>query len=463
MQKLIDIPGNDSQAAGLLESGVFPSLPAKHQKLWLSGSNVRFVDRSAEKAKGIFPLGQVGADIVGMTQAFVEGEKRVYFATGSSVFKFANGGTVALLDTFTGSKWSLLPWGAWLLATNDVDPVQVSKNINSMVPLANVPVSHARIIRKLGNRPIIFYGQEMAWPRTTDIEYWTTPDPTGRAGNFFIRDLDSDVVAVEPMGEALAFYTKNKMGLIQFIGGTSVYGTKVRLEGIGAIGLNAVIPVGARHYGMSATGIWVTDGSSFDYIDPPAVNRLIDSTIDHDNGDAVVGVHVQDRTTVEWHFKDGQGNIHGVGYNYGNGSWQLFSLGVTAAIPQEVFDNPIAAAGEEWGEYDKSDDVGAQAMFSSLTSGAFDAGEANRFKWWDMVQLNIEKTGNVEIRFGLHQEEKFGSHPNDEWLDWQPLSRENWIQRESVYLTMEIRSQEFGTSWRLGGLSVWGEPAGLVQ
>lgn len=461
MQKLIDLPGEN---AGIIESGIYPSLPAKQQKLWLDASNVRFVDRGAEKARGIFPLeSAVGADVIAMTQAFVTGEKRVYYATAGDVRKYANGGSVVLQSGFSSAHWSMIPWGSWLLATNDIAAVQVCKNTPSMVPLAGVPVSHARIIRKLGNRPIIFYGQEMAWPRTTDIEYWTTPDPTGRAGNFFIRDLDSDVVAVEPMGEALAFYTKNKMGLIQFIGGTSVYGTKVRLEGIGAIGLNAVIPVGARHYGMSATGIWVTDASTQQYIDPPAVNKFIDANLDRTKGDRVVGVHVQDRTTVEWHFRDSNDNIHGVALNYANGAWQHFNMGITAAIPQEVFDNPLAAAGAMWGEYDKSDDLGANTMLSSILSGPFDAGEANSYKWWDMVRLNIESEGTLEIRFGLHKQEEFGKDANDEWLPWVPLQRENYIQRESVYLSMEIRSNTFGVSWRLGGLSVWGELAGLVQ
>jgi hypothetical protein len=464
VKELIAIPGRDPAAAGLIEFGIFPSLPAKQQRLWDNASNVRFGDRGAEKAKGISALASVAGNVSGMAQAFVEGKQRVYLGTATTFYRYQDGDTITLGDTFTSGRWSIIPWGEWVLAVNGVDPVQVDKDTGTMVPLAGVPVTTARIIRKLAQRPIIFNGQDAYWPRATDIEYWTTPDPTGRAGSMFIRDLDSDVVAVEPLGEFLAYYTKNKMGLISFIGGQDVYGFKNRLEGIGAIGLNAVIPVGQKHWGLSANGIWLTDGSGFQYMDAPALNRFLDDHMDKTRGDDVYGVHIKDRTSVEWHFPGPDNHMHCVGVNYSNNAWYHLHMELTAAISQEVFDFPLAAReGGEWGLYDNTNDIGTATMTSSLTTGGFDAGEANRYKWWDKVQVNIEKAGAVEVRFGLHSTPTMGETASDEWLDWRPLELDNWIQRESVYLTMHIRSTALNVSWRIGGLSVWGEMAGYVS
>lgn len=467
MDKLIDIPGNDPSLANVLEGGLGTSLPAKQQKLWLFATNVRFVDKGVEKAKGIEPLASVAGPISCVTQAFVDGEKRAYFGTATAIYKYADGDTGPLRETFTGGRWSMVPWGTWLLATNGVDKPQIWKNTGSMADWAGVPVTAARIVRKLSQRPILFAGQTAYWPRATNIEYFTTPDPEGRAGSSFIRDLDSDIIAVEPLGEFLAYYTNNKMGLVTFIGGQDVYGFKNRITGIGAVGLNAIIPVGQIHYGMSTTGIWRTDGSSSLYFDNPMMNRYLDTTLDRTRGDEVVGVHIKDRTTVEWHYPGIDDTVHCVSFNYSNGAWTHLALGVTAAGEQEVFDYPIAASGTDWGMYDKTDDVGSTIMASELTSGGFDAGSAHHYKWWDKVELYLTKVGNLEVRFGLHLTETMGETAivggwNDYWTEWAPASRENWIQAESVYLTMQLRTTGLSNSWRLGGFSVWGNLAGRI-
>lgn len=452
----------------LIQSGIKPSLPAIQDKLWKDASNVIFGDQSAEKAKGIQYLGSTVGNITGMAQAFVSGQQRVYLGTATKLYRYANGTTTTLTGTFTGQRWSMLPWGTWLLAVNGVDVPQVCKDTTTAVAWANVPTAAlgAKIVRKLAERPLLFYGQEVAWPRATDIEAWATPDPTGRAGNFFIRDLDSVVVAVEPLGDVLVFYTKNKMGFATFLGGQLIYGFKIKLEGFGAFGLNSVIPVGARHFGMGPKGFWVTDGSGWDDIGRPDINRYVTNHVDPARGDDVVGIHVKDRSMVEWFFPGLDNVVHGFGYNYKTGAWQHLHLPITAGLPAEVFDNPLAAAGQVWGLFDSTDNIAGNPLVSSLTSGPFDAGLPNNYKHWDMVQLNIESAGLVEVRFGLHRFETFGNDATDAWTAWTPLTRENWLGTgglDSVYLTMELRSTAVDTNWRLGGLAVHGEEAGATQ
>lgn len=463
MQKLLEV--KDGQA---IASGMKKSTPAVQPRLWADGSNILFANNGVEKMKGIANLGSVDHTVVTMSQAFVDEQQRAYLGTHDRLYVYANGVSTIVGTGFTGTRWSFVTWGAWLLATNDMDPVQVWKDAGSANALGNVPVGHARIIRKLAERPIIFYAQSAAWPAATDIENWTPGDPTTNAGDFFIRDLDSDIVAVEPLGEQLAFYTKNIMGFVSFIGGTSVYGFKPALEGIGAIGMNAVVAVGARHFGMGVNGFWFTDGSSYTYLDAPDVNRDFQARIDVSRGDEVVAVHVQQRTTVEWFFRTLSDTIAGYGYNYTNGAWSPLDIPVTAAISQDVFDKPLAATGMAWGLFDSTDDLSGSILTSSVTSGAFDAGQPANFKWWDMVEINVEMAGSVEVRFGLSYTEKFGDTGaidgwgGDEWLAWNALARRNYIQREAPYITMQIRTTGLASSWRIGGLSVYGSIAGAI-
>lgn len=480
MQRLVEI--KDPAA---LESGIFPSLAPNQLALWRTAENVLFVDGAAEKSTGVQELHAVGAPIIALAQAYAEGEQRAYFAKADTVYKWNEvDGETILRTGFTGGRWSMIPWGTWLLAVNGVDNNQIYKDgaALSMVDWANMPAGaqQATIVRKLANRPILFKGQTLTWPRVTDVEYFTTPDPTGNAGDLFVRDLDSDFIAAEPFGEQLAFYTENKMGLISFIGGTSVYGAKIRLEGIGAISLNAVIPVGAKHYGMARDGVWVTDASSYRYLDQPAVNRYLNGSdpatgvpfpwsMDPDLTDSVVGVHAKDKEMVQW-FYDSRETVgdppepirRGIGYNYTKGSWHALKMPVTAVAPQEAFPKALVALGQFFGLYDTGWNLGSDPMVATLQTAPFDAQEVGRYKWWDMVEVHW--TGDpIEVRFGLHRREVFGDDLNDEWTAWTTLARENWIQRESVFLTMELRSTALDATFRVGGVAVWGEVAGWAQ
>lgn len=478
MKKLAEI-----KDPALLESGIFPSLAPNQTALWRTAENVLFVDGAAEKSPGVVQLHAVGAPIVALSQAFVEGEQRAYFAKADTVYKWnAVDGETILKTGFTGSRWSMIPWGTWLLAVNGIEDAQIYKNGGAltMANWAGVPdaAKKATIVRKLALRPILFKGQIAYWPRVTDIEYWTTPDPTGNAGNLQFRDLDSDVVAVEPFGEQLAVYTQNKMGLFSPVGGTFVYGFKMRLEGIGAIALNAVVPVGAKHYGMSRDGIWVSDGSSFQYLDQPAVNRYLDGkdpdtqvpypwSMDPDLTASVAGLHVKDKGMVQWFYDSNEVVAslpvrRGVGYNYAKGTWHALKMPVTAVAAQEAFAKPLVALGQFFGLYDSGVNLGPNPMATFLQSMPFDAGEVGRYKWWDQVEVHW--TGAApEVRFGLHRHEEFGDDPSDRWTDWTTLARVNWVQQESVYLTMEIRSTTLDTTFRVGGVAVWGEPAGWTE
>lgn len=479
MQKIAEIKEPE-----LLESGIFPSLAPNQTALWRTAENVLFVDGAAEKSPGVELLHTVGAPITAMAQAYAEGEQRAYFAKADTMYKWNmdDGETILRTGFSPSGRWSMIPWGTWLLAVNGVDNNQIYKNggASTMADWANMPADaqKATIVRKLANRPILFKGQTFTWPRVTDIEYFTTPDPTGNAGNLFVRDLDSDFIAVEPFGEQLAFYTENKMGLISFIGGTSVYGAKPRLEGIGAISLNAVVPVGAKHYGMARDGVWVTDASSYRYLDQPAVNRYLDGadpqtkvpypwSRDPALTDSVIGVHVKDKEMVQW-FYDSREQVggkpvrRGIGYNYTKGSWHALRMPVTAVAPQEAFPKALVALGQFFGLYDTGWDLGTNPLTALLQSAPFDAGAVGRYKWWDMVEVHW--TGDpIEVRFGVHRREEFGDDPSDEWLPWTVLARENWIQRESVYLSMELRSTALGATFRVGGVAVHGELAGWAQ
>lgn len=264
----------------LLELGLFRSPPPNQAALWRDGENVQFIDNAAEKFRGFAAMTEgVTNTITELGTAYNSGMRRVYAGYAGGVSMVAEGATSTIATGLGGSgRYSFEPVGDWLAIANGQGGPWLWKGsglaTNSFTDAPSAP----SIVRKLANRLIFFKGQEVFWSSLTDVESFTM-DPATRAGNLFLRDLDSDIIAVEPFGENLAIYTGNRMMLMYFAGGTGVYGFKTAVEGIGAVGRNSVIEVGKVHYGLDQGGVWVCDGAGFKYLDEPAVNRWLDENI----------------------------------------------------------------------------------------------------------------------------------------------------------------------------------------
>lgn len=442
----------------VIASGSFPSILPNQLAMWRDSLNVLFYDGRASKISGLDVMGTAVEPVTQMAQALVDGQKRIYLATEDKLIAVTDGVPNQLAAGYAGGRWSLVPWGTWLVATNDVDKVQVWKNTGAAVDLANVPVNRARIVRKVSNFLIIFYGQEVAWPDLANIENWTIA-PETRAGNMFLRDLDSDIEAVEPFADGLAYYTQNMVGYMSFVGGTSVFGFKTMLSGIGAIGRNAVVNTGKMHYGLGRNGIWMTDLSGSDYIDQPAVNAYIDNDIDWLYARDVRSFHYADLSTVAWFWRAVGGNTHGIAYNYKTKAWAPLALDVTASLTQEVYDRPLLAFGTTYGQLGAEPDIDGDPIPTSLRTVPLDAGDPTAYKRWGLVRTFRTGEGAMQIRVGYSDEED----AEPDWSAWATLERNTWIDRESVYITIEYRSTVADVDWAIGGFEVHGEPTGALQ
>jgi hypothetical protein len=455
----------DIQDPKMLMSGVWPSVAKNQAVLWRDSENVVFNDGSAEKLPGYTTLGEADAPVTGLAQAYVEGQKRVYFGTAAKVGHVTDGVLSTIGTGFTGGKWVLEPWGTWLLATNNDEPPQIWKNTGSLAEWApdTMPFARARLVKKLSNFPLVFSGQEVAWPHLLDIEDFTLGDPTKRGGKLFLRDLDSDVIAAAPLSQGLAFYTHNRMGILNFIGGTAVFGQRMLLHGVGAAGRNCIVPVGPKHYGIGLDGLWVCDGNGFIYIDQPAVNRWFTEQVDPLWLDDAFSFHIKDRSLIVWVFRCKDALTRGLTFNYSNNAWGPLRVGWTAGADQEVFAESLVADGAKIGRFDLALDAGGSAIATSLRSSPIHVGAPTRTKQWDCVRVAREGSGTVEVRFGFSDTE--AAEPI--WTAWSTLLRDNYINATtspnvSVYLTIELRSSGAAVSWRLSGLTVYGEPRGEV-
>lgn len=454
MQKLLEI--NDPAA---IMGGMFPSLATNQPALWREGKNIVFAEGRAQKAGGWTEEGEAASGVIrAMEQAYVDGIRRTYFATADKWYKDEYGVRTQIGTGFGGSGyWSLTPWGTWLIGTNDYDKAKIWKNTGTAVDLGGQRRLKYRLAKKFQNHLLLFHGTTLDFSHISDPETWT-PLPENKAGSLPIRDLDADVFAAQPLGQVFGCYSADSLTLLQYLGGDLVFGFKPGPNGVGAVSDSAIIPVGNRNFGMSRKGYFVTDGVGFSYIHSPAISEFYKSRIDWNQTRRVVGLHHETREMVEWWFPCLDGSIMGVGYKYTSPQgWTILDMPVTAASEQQVFDNPLVATGQKWGFFDKGFNAGSNPMQSTLKTFPLNCGERERFKSWDMCRLDVESDGEVLIRFGFSDDVEADPKVEPDYTDWAPLEYENWINRESVNLTIELKTEELDANLRVGGGSLHGE------
>ena len=134
--------------------------------------------------------------------------------------------------TAYAGHWRFANWGEWIIASNGKEPVQVRKGTGSFVTLQEdgttpLPFTYAKLLAKLGPHLVVANTSnaqnEIRWCSDDNIEKWTVLD-TNTAGDFVVRDADSGLMAMEPLGSVLALYTREAMWTITYIGAPFVFG-----------------------------------------------------------------------------------------------------------------------------------------------------------------------------------------------------------------------------------------------
>lgn len=463
---------NDGTA---LERGVFPALPEGQSELWRTAVNVEFRNRRALKATGFDTQILTGTQVRALAQAFVDGERRFYWAQTGEIYKSADG-TPVLIGGPWGSSgyWSLETWGAFLLASDEQNPVQVWKNTGVMVDLAGFTGVRAgrryKILKKHKNHMLGYFKQRVDWSHESDIEQWV-PSTTNSAGGYDLRDLDSDIMAVAPLGDQMAIYSLDKIVVQRYSGEPFYFTFDPAVDGAGAVGEFAVAAASNKNYVMGPKGFYVTDGIGVVGIDNPQINETVygkvgdntDSTrFDPSNGRRVVSVVDERNSTVKWWYPCMDGVRRGVSFKYNSGAWGMLVQPVLAAAPHEVFNAPIVGTTDRIG-FLQGANFGDGPQESLLETFPYDGGDRDRFKQWDMYEA-LGKLAGLEIRFGYldRLREPDGSPTPTEWTAWTPLVGQNWLQpRESVYLRVALRSTGLNVAWEFEGLSVHGEMTAL--
>jgi len=464
--KLIEIkPG-----AGL-NSGLVPSAEPAEGAIWRAARNCWVRDLTLEHSLGkaaIFSSLSNRPRV--MAQIFTTaGVKRLYFEDSGSVRKLEGTTATTIGVISTAGSPDFETFGDWLLVTDNISPLKLWKNTGSLdiIADANTRFTRCKIIRRLAQHVIAYNtgGTNFAsqtsfhWCSANDPEVWT-PLPTNSARDLNIRNLDSEIVAVEPLGAAHAVYSQNNLVLVRYLGPTQWFGTPNQgLQGIGAVSKRAVVSLGNINIGISRAGVFLTDGNSFTYIDRPYIDKWLQSNVNWATPDEIAGYWDDRLQAVVWALPLVTGGKVGLTLDPklagGPRPFSFIDADFKFGLKRDVFEFPITSFGKVLYNVSLPDTV--VGNFSASTH-LFDAGDNQTYKSWDRVVLTGKIDPTSQIRFGYADEPQIEAI---EWDNWSTIDSSNvpFGPRESIYLAMELK----GTStFRLSGLTVYGEKAGMV-
>lgn len=435
--------------------------------LWTEGNNVVFRDLGFRRTGGALVQGVLDDQARHIVQAYKPAtvEKRVFFGTDTAIEMFAQVAGVwsnVVIGTWptAGQYASLETWGNWLIATNGIDPVKIWKDVGGLVDLAGTPFTKAKIIK----RKLVFLfafntnniGDTAAeWSSDSNPEDWA-PTSTNKAGNINIRDLDSEVVAAVDLGNNLAVYSRSSLVIGRFVGGADVWNWSRAISGIGAISNRSVVTLDPFNYGLTQNGIFKTDGSSFVFVDDPAMLKYIRDTADFSKGHLFWGFADAELKNVTFNFLDSDDSWHQVCFYPDKGIFTKGDLQLTAGAREEVFQWPIVAADDmQWGFWQAAEQhLGTDIMFN-LRTKPLDFGAQDSYKLHNLTHVEGQwAEGNLRVRKHLHSED-----PGEVIYD-RPLVVDNYFSHDAKMFSWEFYGSK---PIYITGMSIYGIATGVAR
>lgn len=441
-----------------LESGLAPSVEPSAGAIWREGSDVWFRPLSITNSLGTeLALNVIGRQSQAMTQAFADGETRLYFEDLGNVYKWTGAGSPTLIgDLDDEGSYDLEPFGTWLLATDNVTTPKVWKNdTNGFADIGESEFTRGKIIKKLSNRVLVYNTDVLPagfhYSSPSDAETWA-PTPNNGAGNLPLRDLDSEIIAVADLGPAHAVYTEDRVIIVQYIGEGLRFGApNPALSGVGAVSKDSVISMRDRNFGLFRNGVFMTDGVDYRILDEPFIRDFLQEEVDWSESDQIAGYHDKRSGLLCWSLPLLTGNPITLTLNQEN-KFSFMSGSFSCGVPQDIFDTAFVA--KSAGIY-KAAVTGTRNGDLSLVSQLFDAGNRSRYKAWDYAIFEGRFAG--QVRFGFTDTPDMDTV---EWTAWDTLSNTvPFTPRESIYIAVEIA----GTgAVVITGMKIYGAMAGLV-
>jgi hypothetical protein len=305
---------------------------------------------------------------------------------------------------------------------------------------------------------------------------WTST-ATNTAGDLRLGSGSEIVLALKTRQQVLVF-TDTSLYAMQFIGPPFTFGISPLSENISVASPNAAVAVGDNVFWMGQSEFYAYSGAVEQL--PCTVRSYIFDDLNTEQISKVSSGLNSEYSEVWWFYpsKDSEEVNRYVVYNYAEGVWYYGTIGRTAWLDRGIFDLAIAANADHYlyfqeVGFDDGSTNPASAIDTFIQSSPIDIGDGQQFMFISRVIPDLTFQNSTSLVPTVSFTLRVRNFPDGTYFDSQS---QDFVRTQSVpvdqrteqlffrlrgrQMSFVVRSDELGTTWRLGSPRVDIRPDG---
>ena len=300
---------------------------------------------------------------------------------------------------------------------------------------------------------------------------------TNTAGDLRLGSGSEIVLALKTRQQVLVF-TDTSLYAMQFIGPPFTFGVSPLSENISVAGPNAAVAVGDSVFWMGQTEFYAYAGAVEQL--PCSVRSYVFDDLNNEQISKVSAGLNSEYAEVWWFYpsKNSEEVDRYVVYNYLENVWYYGTMGRTAWLDRGIFDLAIAANSDHYlyfqeVGFDDGTTNPASAIDSFIQSSPIDIGDGQQFMFVSRVIPDLTFQNSTSVVPAVTFTLRVRNFPDGTYFDSQS---QEFVRTQSVpvdqrteqlffrlrgrQMSFVVRSDELGTTWRLGSPRVDIRPDG---
>lgn len=286
---------------------------------------------------GVLP----GSPAVGTYAAiFISGDRLIVTGTATDLYFLSEGGalpawTLASRGGVTGAyapgtRWSYAMWGNFLIATNGVAPVQVSKNGTTFTDLGGNPPLASIVEVTAYNYVFLVKPRSNEWIASPFAETWALTTDNIALGTTSAK-LDAtpgSITALHRLRDGIVAFKQRSLYMGNFLGPPYWWGFRGVSDQVGCANQQAVIEADDVLYFLGPDDFWRFDGSSLSRV-PNNLKEWFFRELDPHHIDGVLASFDRLNDLIFWYYStNGSGGVLNgwVALNIRTGKWTKGSM-----------------------------------------------------------------------------------------------------------------------------------------
>lgn len=431
---------------GLVASGLQPDRHGLKQGLWEHSLNVYFANGKVRRKKpAADAFSTVASPIRGLgEQRTAAGGRWIWAGANGNIYRWQFGAAELIMSAYgtyrAAQSGGLMPtiydftaYGDWMIFNDGIAPRRWDGSAVQLYD-GQVPQAAVRYMKKMNFMMAFGYGArgtQVGWSDADDIFTWTAA-ADNLAGSMAIDEFDTPMRAAERLADQIAVYAEDQMAMIRYVGQPFVFGQKVSLDGIGAVGKAAVAADTKINVGLGRNGPWLTDGNSFKYIDEGIIRDYLQDNVNWDQAGMSVVCRNDATGCFEFHIPMGiaQEPTEAWSFDPRNGGWAPVPVR-SFKTERRMFGSPLCGTVGGAVQLDDNDYALAGPLELRTKPLAMSAEDGTHLGTHvvtrvDEVDLLLKEATNVEVRIGCADD------PNGDW-EWSA-----WLEVETGSRIIEV-------------------------